>query len=176
MHPADMQKKANGRAHLIGFRAQMQEHHTLRERIADSFTSSFGTLGFLFFNCGVFFLWMVVNLGWIPRIPPFDPFPFGLLTMIVSLEAIVLSIVVLISQNKAGAIADLREELDLQVNLRAEEEVTRILNMLDEVHDYLGLTPEDDAELKAMKKKTNIAKIQKRLIEEYETSSGRTMI
>jgi uncharacterized membrane protein len=86
--------------------------------------------------------------------------------MIVSLEAIFLAIIVLISQNRSSNVEDLREEIDLQINVRTEEEVTKILILLDRIHDHLGLPPEDDAELIVMKQKTDLSAIEKRLTEE----------
>ena len=80
------------------------------------------------------------------------------------MEAIFLSIIVLISQNRSGEIDDLREELALQINVRAEEEITRIINMLDEIHDHLGLNPEDDSELKAMKQKIDLNRMKEDLL------------
>ena len=109
-------------------------------------------------------VWILINSGFIPNFQVFDPYPYGLLTTAVSLEAIFLSIIVLISQNRASEIDELREELDLQINIKAESEITRILNMLDEIHDHLGLPPVDDAELKLMKKKTNINDIRNELL------------
>ena len=80
--------------------------------------------------------------------------------MVVSLEAIFLSVIVLISQNRTSKIADLRQELDFIVTLQAEEEITRILTMLDEVHDHLGLNPKDDKELTEMKRKIDINRLR----------------
>jgi uncharacterized membrane protein len=75
---------------------------------------------------------ILANVGWF-GIEPFDPFPFGLLTTIVSLEAIFLSTFVLVSQNRQSAIADRRAQLDLQINLLAEYEVTRLLKLQDAI-------------------------------------------
>lgn len=97
---------------------------------ADRMTASFGSMYFLAANVAWFAVWIALNLNLIPGVAPFDPFPFGLLTMIVSLEAIVLAIVVLISQNRQMKIADLREEVDLQVDIITEQEITKILELL----------------------------------------------
>jgi uncharacterized membrane protein len=80
--------------------------------------------------------------------------------MFVSLEAIVLSIVVLISQNKESEVADLREELDFEINVRAEKEITRVIKMLRGIHDHLGMKPERDSELKEMQEDINIQKLE----------------
>lgn len=146
------------------FRPKSQKKKSSVDRCADFLRDSFGTVWFFAANAIVFFAWIVVNEGLLPNFQVFDPYPYGLLTTIVSLEAIFLSIIVLISQNRASEIDELREELDLQINIKAESEITRILNMLDEIHDHLGLPPIDDAELKLMKEKTNINDIRNKLL------------
>jgi len=83
-----------------------------------------------------------------------------------SLEAIFLSIFVLISQNRAAFVADLREEIDLKVNVRAEQEITRLINMVDEIHDHLGLAPDDDDELREMKKRVNLEEMEEEISKE----------
>jgi uncharacterized membrane protein len=80
---------------------------------------------------GVWFVgWVIVNTGMIPGIEPFDPFPFGFLTLVTSLEAIFLSVFVLMSQNRMTRQADKRAHLDLQIDLLAEQELTTILHMV----------------------------------------------
>lgn len=134
------------------------------DRYADFLAKFFGTPWFLLCNALFFIAWFLINAGLIPHVPAFDPFPYGLLTTAVSLEAIFLTIIVLISQNRSSEIDQLREELDLHINIKAEHEITRVLRMLDEIHDHLGLPSEDDAELKTMKHKTNINRIRNELI------------
>ena len=158
---ADVQREK-----INSFKAKMDLQRRLGDKVADFLTESFGTVLFLTINALWFGVWIIINTGLIPRIPVFDPFPFGLLTMIVSLEAIFLAIIVLISQNRSSNVEDLREEIDLQINVRTEEEVTKILILLDRIHDHLGLPPEDDAELIVMKQKTDLSAIEKRLTEE----------
>ena len=88
-------------------KARADEKSGFAEKLADRLTIAFGSMPFLLLNCLWFALWIVINVGLFPAIPIFDPFPFGFLTMIVSLEAIILAIIVLISQNRAARIADL---------------------------------------------------------------------
>ncbi len=154
--------------HAIGFKAKMDSNKNWFDKLVDSLTESFGSVRFLILNLTLFFVWMTVNTGIIPGIMKFDPFPFNFLTMAVSLEAIFLSIVVLMSQNRAGRIADLREELDLRINIQAEQEITRLLRMVNRIHDHLGLEPEHDRELKMMERKTNVEKISQELMEEMK--------
>lgn len=163
INPELLEKK---RHNLKSFKAKMNLDRTGSEKFADFLTDAFGTVWFFTLNAVWFFVWIILNVGLIPGFPQFDPYPFGFLTMMVSLEAIFLAIIVLISQNRAAKIADLREEVDLQINTLSEQEITRIINMLDQIHDHLGLPAEDDDELKQMKEKTDINNIQTQLMNE----------
>ena len=100
------------------------------EKIADLLTQRFGTVLFLSLNAIWFIAWLLINLDLIPGVKPFDPFPFGLLTMIVSLEAIFLAIIVLISQNREEKITDLREEINLQIGIYSERELSKVLELM----------------------------------------------
>ncbi len=133
---------------IRSFKAQADARRTKAEIFADWLTGFFGTVTFLIINAIWFSVWILHNIGMIPILEPFDPFPFGLLTMVVSLEAIFLAIIVLISQNREAKIADLREEIDLQINVIAEEEVTYIVKMLNAIMKKQGITPIQDNELK----------------------------
>jgi uncharacterized membrane protein len=112
-------------------------------KLADHLTTYTSSPFFLFLNVGFFILWVSANIGIIPGVIPFDPYPFGFLTMVVSLEAIVLSIFVLISQNRAAQIATLREELHLRINLIAEQEITKSLEILRTLQKKAGIDTED---------------------------------
>ena len=105
------------RAKIQSLKKKINLRRKPAEKIADFMTNAFGTVLFLVINAAWFILWIGVNVGLIPGLPVFDPFPFGLLTMIVSLEAIFLSVIVLISQNRQAQIAELREEIELIKNL-----------------------------------------------------------
>jgi|JI10StandDraft_1071094.scaffolds.fasta_scaffold03675_17 uncharacterized membrane protein len=146
---------------ISGFRARFKEQVPRVERFVNWMTSAFGTTGFLIGNTIFFASWLAVNLGLFGDRFVFDPFPFNFLTAAVSLQAIFLSIIVLMSQNRAARMADLREEMDFEINLRSEAEVTRILNMLDEIHDHLGLENSDDEELEEMKQKIDVMQIRR---------------
>lgn len=147
------------------FRTKLEKNKSRVDRFADFLRNYFGTVWFLVINAIIFLGWILLNSGLIPNFRVFDPYPYGLLTTAVSLEAIFLSVIVLISQNRSNKIDELREEIDLQINIKAENEITRIINMLDEIHDHLGLTSKDDAELKKMKTKTNLDDIQNELLQ-----------
>ena len=167
--PNELLKKK--KAQIKSFKVKMDTERTLTDRLADHITKAFGSTWFFVANFLWFAIWIVINLNLVPGIAPFDPYHFGFLTMMVSLEAIFLSIFVLISQNRASRVADLREEIDLRINVQAEQEITRILIMLDEIHDHLGLASEDDAELKKMKKRTNVSALKKAISKEMDESN-----
>lgn len=121
------------------------------ERIADAITDFSGRMYFVYFHVVWFAVWIIINMGYF-GIKPFDPYPFGLLTMIVSLEAIFLSTFVLISQNRLSAESERRADLDLQIGLLAEHELTRVLRMLDEIQDKMGIENDHDKELQDLEK------------------------
>ena len=158
------------KAQIKSFKVKMEVGRSFTDKLADRITKAFGSTWFFVANFIWFTAWILINLDLVPGIAPFDPYPFGFLTMTVSLEAIFLSIFVLISQNHASRIADLREEIDLRINVQAEQEITRMLIMLDEIHDHLGLDAEDDAELKNMKKRTNLPALKKAISKEMDES------
>lgn len=141
------------------FHARLHFERNWTDEFADLLTFQFGTVSFLLINALFFVVWFVANLGLFGN-RPFDPFPFNLLTMTVSLEAIFLSIIVLISQNKQSKIADIRQQIDFEINVRAEEEISKILELVDELRKAQGITHRDK-ELEQMKKPIDLQKIQK---------------
>jgi uncharacterized membrane protein len=128
---------------LIRLREQARRERGLQERIADFITWFSGRMVFAYVHVVWFGGWILLNSGWF-GIEPFDPFPYGLLTMVVSLEAIFLSTFILISQNRQDRENDRRAELALQIGMLNEHEVTRVLQMLDAIQTKLGI--EDHAE------------------------------
>lgn len=123
-----------------------------------------GSMPFLLFCMLLFIVWICWNLHFFPM-KPFDPFPFPILEMAVSLFAIILSVSVLINQNRQGRIEKIQRQVEFEVNVRAEEEVTKILNMLHEIHQKLGLNSKEDKELEEMKAPTDIKQIHQSLDE-----------
>lgn len=147
--------------------AKSLRSRSLPTRISDSLTAKTSTPLFLFLNFILFAGWIGINIGVVPGIVPFDPFPFGLLTMFVSLEAIFLSIFVLISQARAAQIATLREELHLRINLIAEQEVTKSLEILSALRTKMGITT-PDPELDHMLKKIDTGTLEQSITEQLE--------
>lgn len=142
-------------------KAKIDANRTLNERIADFLTSHFGSMTFLISNSCFFAAWVFVNLGFIPGVIPFDPFPFGLLTMVVSLEAIFLAVIVLISQNRTAKIDDLREEITLKVDSIAEEEITKIIQLQIMILKKQGIDVSEDPQLQQMIQPMDTERLEK---------------
>jgi len=96
-------------------------------------------------------VWIAINLGWIPTVAPFDP-TFVILATVASVEAIFLSTFVLITQNRAAEASDRRDDLDLQINLLAEHEITRLLTLTRAIADRLGIEEAHDPNLSELQK------------------------
>jgi len=155
---------------LTNLRRKADKQRGLPGKVADFITDFSGSLPFVYLHVGWFGFWILANTGKL-GIEPFDRFPYGLLTMIVSLEAIFLSAFVLISQNRLSDEADQRANLDLQIGLLTEHEMTRVLRMLDEVREKLGIESQD-RELQQLKKEVRpedvlaeIERAQERLLD-----------
>ena len=122
------------------------------DRLADHVTAFCGSMRFVWTHVAWFAVWIGWNL--IPRRPTFDPFPFQLLTLVVSLEAIFLSAFILVSENRQAHIAERRNKLDLQVNLLAEQENTKMLKLLADIAKRVGV-PCDESEIEALASSTS---------------------
>ena len=153
---------------ITSYKAKFDKNKKWYDRLADVITVNFGTLWFLVLHFLLFSCWIIINTGFVKAIVPFDPYPFGFLTMVVSLEAIFLAIIVQISINRQAKIGDLREEIDFNVNVRAEREITKILNLVDKIHDHLGMENEDDDELLMMKEDIDLDEVEKEIESQYE--------
>ena len=127
-------------------RRREETEATAEARIADAITRFTGSMRFVYLHLAFFGFWIVANLGWVPGVPRWDP-SFVVLAMIASVEAIFLSTFVLISQNRMAAAADKRADLDLQVSLLAEHEVTRLVTLVSGIADKLGVRAVAEAEL-----------------------------
>ncbi len=110
---------------------------TISQRLADLFSAVAGDMRFVYFSAVWFIIWIVWNLGLLPGVEPFDPYPFGLLTMIVSLEAIFLSTFVLVSQNRSAEREKVRNDIEYEVNIQAEREIKELHHKLDELQDMM---------------------------------------
>jgi uncharacterized membrane protein len=128
---------------------------TAAEQIADGVAAFTGSIFFIWLHIIWFASWLILNIPWW-GFAPFDPFPFTFLTMVVSLEAIFLSAFILMAENRQGRLADRRARVDLQVNMIAEREITKLLEMVADIHSHLGIQKPRDAELDKMQSPTDI--------------------
>src|SRR5256714_941442 len=154
------------------FRAIKAQHASNRsqmEVMADRMIGFASSTPFLVIHAVIFIGWIWWNLPF-SSMPKFDPYPYGMLTTIVSLEAIFLSIFVLMTQSRESRIGELREELTLQVNLRMEEEITKTLHLVAGLYSRLGLVLADDPELKAMLEPLDPRKIENDLTDQIAES------
>ena len=124
---------------LANIRAAHLDRRDIQERVADRITAFAGSLGCIYLHLVLFGSWLLINTGALPVMKPFDPYPFVMLAMFASVEAIFLSTFVLISQNRQAALTEKRNDLDLQINLLAEHEITRILQLVDDIAKKLDV-------------------------------------
>jgi uncharacterized membrane protein len=113
---------------------EVAERRTPIERVADAIATFSGSMPFLGLHCLWFTVWIAWNTTGTHR---FDPFPFGLLTMVVSLEAIFLSVFVLLSQNRQASKDRVRSDIEYEVNVKAEMEVGALHEKLDRLHEEI---------------------------------------
>lgn len=142
---------------------RLAEKRSSGEKFSDGIVSVFGTLTSAVIHLIIFAAWLTVNLGVVSDVKVFDPYPFTLLTMAVSLEAIFLAIFVLISQNRESNVSKLREEIDIQINMIAEQEITKVIHLLSYLMKHLNVPTEDDPELQRMMKPLDTDEMRREL-------------
>jgi uncharacterized membrane protein len=135
---------------LLERKKAAEREKTFQERLADTITRFTGSMWFVYIHLGLYGLWITWNLGWL-GLQPFDP-SFVVLAMEASVEAIFLSTFVLISQNRMAAQADKRADLDLQVSLLAEHEITRLVVLVQAIAQKLDIPEARDPELEELGK------------------------
>jgi len=135
--------------------AQRQE--SLGDRIAAEINRVCGSMLFLWINAIAFTVWMSLNTLILPK--PWDPFPFAFLTLVVSLEAIFLSIFLLIAENRQARVEERRSKLDLQINLLAEQETTKTMKLLHLIARKVGVEEEADEEYAVLEQVTRPEKL-----------------
>ena len=118
---------------------QVMRRRSAAARCANAVTEAAGSTPFLVVHVAWFTGWILANVGLIPHVRPFDPFPFSFLTLVVSLEAIFLTLLVLMSQNRIMKEADQRAHLNMQIDMLAEQEGTVALQLLKKISQHLGV-------------------------------------
>jgi uncharacterized membrane protein len=143
---------------------------TRADRIAEFVARFCGSITFVWIHAGVFAFWIAWNvLPWLPR---FDPYPFTFLTLCVSLEAIFLSAFILISQNYEMRVSERRSQLDLQINLLAEQENTKALQMLERIARKLEIEEEDEPELRVLEQATRPETLARQIDDAFREQTG----
>jgi uncharacterized membrane protein len=158
---------------LVAHRKARGNAQSVQDRIADSVTAFAGRMLFVYIHAVVYGFWILANVGLIPGVPAWDP-SLVVLAMVASVEAIFLSTFILISQNRMAAAEDQRSELNLQINLLAEHEVTRIVQIVSDIATKLGVEINRD-ELDELKKDVAPGPVLQRIEEaakEEETDSS----
>jgi uncharacterized membrane protein len=149
----------------------LQDARSVVERMSDGITAVAASGPVLALHVVWFAAWAIVNAGVLPGVAPFDPFPFPLLTMTVSLEAIFLALFVLASQNRLARQADMRAHLDLQIDLLAEREMTAVLRLLQDLVEHLGVpTSITAAQIRDLAKTTDLDILTARMAALVEAS------
>ncbi|MGI8959084.1 MAG: DUF1003 domain-containing protein [Bryobacteraceae bacterium] len=133
---------------VVKLEEQARQERTTADHISDVIASFVGSIPFVAMHVLWFGIWVIINTGVLGTSWKFDPYPFALLCMLVSLEGVLLSTFVLIKQNRMSQRADSRSHLDLQVNLLVEKEVTKMLQLQQLICQHLGIAEaERDAEV-----------------------------
>jgi uncharacterized membrane protein len=142
-NPLPRQAAANPTQYNVEAIAKMEHdalsRRTPTERVSDAITRLVGNVGFLLSQLVFIVIWAVINLHLIPGFKEFDPFPFGMLALVVSSESVFLTIFVLISQNRMSRQSERRAHLDLQVSMLSEQELTTILQMMHKLCQHMGV-------------------------------------
>jgi uncharacterized membrane protein len=158
-HESSLPAEQQTIAELIELEQREKLNMGFSDHVAAGVTALVGSMYMVWLNLLWFAAWVGLHLA---GVLDFDPYPFGLLTMIVSLEAIFFSLFVLIAQNRQAQIADKRAKLDLQVNLIAEREVTKLIEMVANLNERLGVD-EDDPEARHMQKPTSVRELTRKM-------------
>ncbi|WP_426959456.1 DUF1003 domain-containing protein [Muricoccus radiodurans] len=132
-------------------RRQEAAEATREERVAQAITDFAGSMKFVYLHVAIYGAWILVNVGLIPFLPRFDP-SLVVLAMVASVEAIFISTFILISQNRMATIADKRADLDLQISLLAEHELTKLAGVIAAIAEKLEVRAEGDPEIEEIKK------------------------
>ncbi|MHB8499907.1 MAG: DUF1003 domain-containing protein [Candidatus Acidiferrales bacterium] len=139
---------------------------TRTERESDVIVKFIGSVKFLLLHLTLVVVWATLNLGLIPNVKAFDPFPFGILALFVASESVFLTICVLISQNRMARQAERRSHLDLQVGMLAEQELTMMLQMLQKLCQHAGVdTKSANQQVQGFSETTDVHKLASELEE-----------
>jgi len=156
---------------LLKKRRGEERRASIQQKAADAITRFAGSMLFVYIHAVFFGIWGIVNLGWV-GLRPFDP-SFVVLAMLASVEAIFLSTFILISQNRMSAIAERRADLDLQISLLSEHEITRLLQLVSHIAKKLDIEEGDAADLAELKRDVAPEKVLDKIEEEAAAQGQR---
>jgi len=167
-NPFPSRAAANPTQYNIDAIAKLEHESLLRrtptERVGDVVTKIVANMGFLLAQLGLIAAWCLFNLHHFSAIKPFDPFPFGILALMVSSESVFLTIFVLISQNRMSRQSDRRAHLNLQVGMLSEQELTTILQMIQKLCQHVGMNVDSTRqEIQSFSKTTDVSKLASEL-------------
>jgi uncharacterized membrane protein len=172
---SEIAHRKRSRQIIRSFEAEFLRKRPFVVKLADFLTSYFGTVSFLTVNVIVYGIWILGNSGKIPGFPLIDPYPYSFMNSFVSIEAIILSVIVLMSQNRENQRDVLRNELGLQVELISEKETTKILQLLKQILAEQKKTLLDP-ELEEMTKGIDTGYIERKLEEQLENPEGEPIV
>jgi len=167
-NPMPRQAAANPTQYNIDAIAKLEhdalERRTLTERVSEVITKLVGNVGFLLAQLILISGWSLLNLPVVPGLKAFDPFPFGVLALIISSESVFLTIFVLVSQGRMARQSERRSHLDLQVGMLSEQELTTILQMLQKLCQQMGVNVDSSKqEVQSFSKTTDVHKLASEL-------------
>ena len=143
---------------MLQLRQQAESRKGMRYRLANHITQYMGSFSFVSIQMVFIFLWVLINSEWVPETWRFDKFPFVLLSLTMTVEAIFIAIFILMNQNHMKDLAQKREDLDVQINLLTEHEVTQIMSMVEKIYSHLNIK-EKNQDLSDLKAETSPAKV-----------------
>jgi uncharacterized membrane protein len=156
---------------LLAHRQVEEQRRSLGERIAHGVTGFTGSLLFVSVHLIILALWLMINLGWLPHLARFDP-SFTILASAASVEALFLATFVLITQKRMAALAAKRAELDLQVSLLSEHEITRLITLVAAMAEHMGLDGARDPELAELSQDVAPEEVMEKM-EAHERAAGK---
>jgi len=124
---------------LVEMRQKFEREKRPDERVADAITAFVGSIHFVYLQAFFFGIWLLLNSRLIHGLQPFDPFPCTWLALLAAVEAIFLSTFILIDQNRMEKVSERRDDLDLQINLLTEHELTRLIALVDAIARHVGV-------------------------------------
>jgi uncharacterized membrane protein len=154
---------------IMRIEQEFLKQRSFGDRLSDRVSWLAGSIGFIVVHIVFIGFWILMNLGLIPGLPLLDRYPFGLLSLVVGIDAIFMSTFVLMSQNRQDHQADHWAHLDLQISLLTEQETAKMLELLRAICTRLGINePANGGELSEMIEKKSVGELAERLAENLE--------